>query len=524
MVRERLGAVLFCATFKAILRRGLPDKGTRLTNQDTISGRSERSGARRLAAIGLVCLLPACTLSNALDEGSASQSFKSSFSRTEDASDKIGAREHPIVLAKYGGEYRNKKAEDLLAVIVGRLVAASEDKQQIYKITILNSPKVNAFALPGGYLYVTRGLLALANDTSELAAVISHEMAHVASNHAILRNEKQASTEVGSEVVSEVLGSNSIAGKVALAANQLKLAEFSKDQELQADAVGIRTLGRAGFDAHGAARFLETMQSYQSLASGGAGRLGDVSFMSSHPTTPQRVELARRHARFFGAPGTGDADRQRYLAGIDGLLYGDSAEEGFVRANRFSHPGLGITFEAPEGSKIENQATAVVVSGRNDLATRFDAAVLPARTSLVDYLKSGWVKGLDEASIETGQINGLPSASARATGGSWRFVVRVIQIDRQVYRFITAGPLNSTSIQSEALATASSFRRLTPSEIASMQPLKLRIITVQNSETLAALAAKMKGVPDGLRTFQVLNGLSPGEIPSPGTRVKIVSD
>ncbi len=480
-----------------------------------------RSG-RGLSGLLVLGLVQGCSLSNSIDDV-APKSYSSSFIKADDSQSKIGEKEHPVVLAKYGGEYRNKAAETLVAIIVGRLVAVSEDKQQVYKITILNTPKVNAFALPGGYLYVTRGLLALANDKSELAAVIAHEMAHVASNHAILRNQKQASTDVGEQVVSEVLSDN-IAGRIALAANQMKLSDFSKDQELQADAVGIRTLGNAGFDAHGAARFLETMQAYKSLNASQNAKFSDTAFLSSHPATPERIELAKRHARFFGAPGTLEADRERYFKGIDGMLYGDSAEEGFVRDNSFSHLGLGITFNATPGSKIENQATAVVVTSPNDLATRFDAAVLPKGQDLVTYLKSGWVKGLDESTITTDDLNGLPSASARAMGGNWSFVIRVIQLDRQVYRFITAGPLNRTDIEQASNATTNTFRRLSETEKQSLQPLKIRIVTVQATDSLATLSAKMKGTDNPLRRFQVLNGLSAGQIPQTGAKVKIVSD
>lgn len=479
--------------------------------------------AASASLLALLVLLQACTLTNTLGDA-ASPSHQTSFVRADDAQNKIGKKEHPVVLAKYGGEYRDEKAEALLAVIVGRLVAASEDKQQIYKITILNTPKVNAFALPGGYLYVTRGLLALANDTSELAAVIAHEMAHVTANHAILRNQKQSSNEIGDEVVSEVLGKGNLAGKVALAANQIKLSNFSKDQELQADAIGIRTLGNAGFDAHGAARFLNTMQAYRALASSSKGRFGEISFLASHPSTPRRIELAKRHARFFGAPGSGEADKERYLRGIDGMLFGDSSEEGFVRNNRFSHSGLGITFSAPSGSKIENEATAVIVTSPNDIATRFDAAVLPAGSDLSGYLKSGWVKGLDDSTVQTGTLNGLPSASGVAFGGNWKFVVRVIQIDRQVYRFITAGPLNNTSIAAQSDQITQTFRKLSASEVAGMQPLRIRIITVQAGDTLATLSARMEGTDEKLKSFQVLNGLSSGQIPEAGSKVKIVSD
>ena len=109
---------------------------------------------------------------------------------------------------------------------------------------------------------------------------------------------------------------------MALAANQLQLANFSREQELQADAIGIRMIGRAGFDPFAAARFLETMQAYQALRSGHS-ESDEFAFLSSHPATPQRIELARRHARFFGAPGYGETGRDRYLDGIDGMLYGD---------------------------------------------------------------------------------------------------------------------------------------------------------------------------------------------------------
>ena len=484
---------------------------------------SERRHRSKGALALLLCtFLSACVLTEPLDTGDG-RSFTNAWMKADDPRAEIGKREHPLVLAKYGGEFRDPKAESLIAGIVGRLVAVSEDKTQLYRITILNSPKVNAFALPGGYLYVTRGLLSLANDSAELAGVIAHEMAHVSSNHAILRSEKESSIKVGSEVVSKVLGNN-VAGRVAEAANQLRLSEFSKDQELQADAVGIKMLGSAGFDAHGSVRFLETMQAYQVLMSQADQRFGDFSFLSSHPTTPQRVDQAKRHARAFGAPGTGDADREAYLNGIDGLLYGDSAEEGFVRNNTFSHLGLGVTFSAPLNRRMENQATAVVVTGPDNLATRFDAAVLPRGQSLSAYLKSGWVKGLDEASISETIIGGLPAARAEADGSNWHFVIRLLQVDRQVYRFITAGPSGSESVESESVAIAGTFRRMTEAEKEALKPLEIEVVTVGASDTLASLAARMKGTPSPLRSFQVLNGLSAGQIPQPGNRVKIVTD
>ncbi len=173
----------------------------------------------------------------------------------------MGAREHPRIVASYGGEYKDAKTERLVARIAGALTLVSENPNQSYRITILNSPAINAFALPGGYLYVTRGLLALANDASEVAAVLSHEMAHVTANHGIERQKKEEAEVIASRVVAEVLSSN-IAGKQALARGKLRLAAFSRNQELQADVIGVRMLGEAGYDPYAAARFLDSMAAY----------------------------------------------------------------------------------------------------------------------------------------------------------------------------------------------------------------------------------------------------------------------
>ncbi|MEZ5792173.1 MAG: M48 family metalloprotease [Nitratireductor sp.] len=483
----------------------------------------QMSWLARGCGLALLLALQGCVLGD-LGVNDSSPSLSSSFVRPDDPQEALGAREHPLVLAKYGGEYRNEEAEKVVALVVGRLISVSDDPSRVFKITILNTPKVNAFALPGGYLYVTRGLLALANDSAELAAVIAHEMAHVSANHAILRQEKLSSSKVGEEVVHEVLG-NSVAAKVALASNKLKLADFSREQELQADAVGIRMTGNAGFDPYAASRFLETMQAYQAYKAGNSDPFDDVTFLSSHPTTPQRVDLAKRHARFFGAPGIGEQGRERYLKGIDGLLYGDTADEGYVRGRVFSHVGLGITFTVPEGSRIDNQPKAIIISGPGDVATRFDAAVLSRRQGLGDYLKSGWINGLIESSIvETQTPSGLNMAIAEARAENWHFRITVVQIDSQVYRFITAAPVGATQLPMVSQQITSTFRKMTPSEQAALAPLRIRIIKVGANDTVGTLAARMKSGDDALKLFRLINGLTPGENPQPGTSVKIISD
>ena len=167
-------------------------------------------------------------------------------------------REHQRILAAYNGAYEDPKLEALLNQTVAKLVAASERPDLPYHVTILNSAAVNAFALPTGQLYVTRGLIALASDTSELASVLSHEMSHVIARHAAIREDQARQVALVSRVVQDVL-SDPETGALALAKSKIALASFSRAQEFEADGIGVGIAARAGYDPYGAVRFLTSM-------------------------------------------------------------------------------------------------------------------------------------------------------------------------------------------------------------------------------------------------------------------------
>ncbi|MEL6782781.1 MAG: M48 family metalloprotease, partial [Pseudomonadota bacterium] len=330
-------------------------------------------------AIAAVFTLAACTtietISSDLDVTPSSRPVTADNVRSGRLAT-IGAQQHPRILAAYGGEYSDVKLERMVAGIVGRLVTVSDNPSQVYQISILDSPVINAFALPGGYLYVSRGLLALANDSAELGAVIAHEMAHVTAEHGLKRQRKEAEAVLASRVVTEVLADKS-AGRRALARGKVALAQFSRNQELEADAIGISALHEAGFDPFAAARFQQTMDAFSKLT--GASDAGDNSldFLSTHPSTPQRITLALGHARKYGAPGIGDAERDPYLAGLDGMLFGDSPNEGYVRGQTYAHVALGIAMEFPAGFQVENRPEAVLGARVDGAAIRFDGAEVP---------------------------------------------------------------------------------------------------------------------------------------------------
>ncbi|MEC5322787.1 M48 family metalloprotease [Aurantimonas sp. A3-2-R12] len=502
------------------------------------SARRVTRAALRGAALAALMAVGACTsLEASLDglAGDVGRDAKSGYAATRqpitfeniqqgDPQSVIGRAQHPKILAAYGGAYSDPKLERTLATVVGKLQAVTEDPNRAYRITVLNSPNVNAFALPGGYVYVTRGLLALANDSAEVAAVIGHEMGHVTANHGIERQQREQAAEIASRVVNEVLASEP-AGEIALARNRLNLAQFSRKQELQADVLGIRHVARAGYDPFAASRFLGAMDSYSKIRNAFQANDPNLDFLASHPSAPQRIDLAARHARQYGPSGTGATDRDRYLSGINGMLFGDSAAEGYVRERRFYHPGLGITFEVPDGFLIDNTAEAVMATGPGDTAIRFDGVALPATTSLVDYVNSGWIGGLDPSTIRKRRIGNLDAVSARARGGEYAFEVTIIRVGGQVYRFLTAvQAASAASVGTVADRVASSFRLLSASEKAALKPLRIRIVTAAAGDTAERLATRMVGVDRKSQMFRLLNGLEGREEVRAGGRYKIVTE
>ncbi|CCE04182.1 conserved exported hypothetical protein [Bradyrhizobium sp. STM 3843] len=431
-------------------------------------------------------------------------------------------REHERILATYGGAYDDPQLEALIGKMVDRLVAASDRPDQGYKVTILNSGAVNAFALPTGQLYVTRGLIALANDTSELSSVLSHEMAHVLARHAAIREDQARQVAVVARVGSDDPDLTAL----ALAKTKLTMASFSRAQEFEADGIGVGISAKAHFDPYGAARFLNSMERNAELKAGKAGldpRAQD--FLSSHPATPERVQNAAAAAKQYASAEPKEHDRETYLSAIDNIVYGEDPSEGFVRGRRFLHPKLGFTFQAPENFTLDNTAQAVIgVREGGAQAMRFDVVRVPAEQTLGDYLNSGWMENVDKSSTEELTINGFPAASTTASGDPWQFKVYALRVGSDVYRFIFAMRQKTTESERNARETVNSFRRLSLDEIQSARPLRIKVITVQPGDTVESLAHRMAGLDHPVERFRVLNGLDAHTQVKVRDRVKIVME
>ena len=438
-------------------------------------------------------------------------------------------QEHQRILATYGGVYKDPRVQAMVEQLADRLVAASERPDLHYKVTILNSETVNAFALPTGQLYVTRGLISLANDQSELASVIGHEMGHVIAHHAELREKKIRDEELNEKVFTDLV-SDPQASALALARSKLSLASFSQQQELDADAIGIRTAARAGYDPYGAVRFLASLGRSSELKPRPNGSINPAApdFLSSHPTTPERIAHAEAVARQYRAPAEATAEqsaqaKDAYLADVNGMVFGEDPSEGFVRGRRFLHPRLGFTFTAPEGFILDNTAQAVLgVKRGGGSALRLDVVHVPAEQALAAYINSGWIENIDPKSVHDVTINGFDGATATAKGDDWDFRLYVVRFGSDVYRFIFAAKSFTPQTDHVFRASVGTFRRMTLAEIQHARPLHLAVVIVGPHDTVEKLAARMV-VPDRqVEQFRVLNGLNPGDTLRPGSEVKIV--
>ena len=444
---------------------------------------------------------------------------------TTAAERRIGAKSHPQIVAKYGGVYQNRNIESQVTRILSRLVASSDEPSRGYRVTILNSPTVNAFAVTGGYLYVTRGLVALANDESELAAVLSHEIAHVTARHGIARAKKQEAAALAAKVATQVVGNPDVA-QVTLASTKISLAQFSQTQELEADIIGIRNSGNAGYDPYAASRFLTSLSRFASFREARKDEIDGSDFLSSHPSTPDRIDRARKSARQFGGPGFGTTGREQYLRAIDGMMFGDDPSEGFARGRTFVHPEQGITFTVPTGYILENTRQAVLARNNSGIAIKFDS-VTGARTGpLAGYFRKNNIKGLIPATIVEKQVNGSDVATAAAINGDWSFRIGLIRVDKTIYRFVFATQRPSAAFDRDFRETLDTFKPLTKREISRLKPLRLKVEKVRAGQTQATFAKRMAGVEpaDRLAFFRVMNGLSASDALKPGMLVKIVSE
>ena len=433
--------------------------------------------------------------------------------------------ERKRLVQAFGGEYHAPATEAYLNGVLLKLAPASNASAQPYRVTLLNSPVVNAFSLPSGDIFVTRGLLALADDTAEIAAVMAHEIAHVTARHAAQRAEFEKTAALFTRVNAEVL-EHAEDDREVQARSKLSIASFSRQQELEADRIGIKDLARAGYDPFGAARFLTALGEWSALRASisGAGSADRPDMMATHPSTPERIASAQEEARQAGPPGAGIVGRDAYLAAIDGLAFGDDPTQGVVRGTTFIHPKLGFAFDAPEGFTLDNQPAALIGVGEaGSQALRLDSIAIANATPATTAIASGWIDGLKTTNVEPLQIGGLEAATATAKGEQWSFRLGAVRLNGRIYRLIFAAHALTPAVDDSFLASLRSFHLINARDSALAEAQSIGIVTAGSLDTPETMAARMAFLPQSLDQFLILNGLQRRAPLKPGQAYKIVA-
>jgi predicted Zn-dependent protease len=410
-----------------------------------------------------------------------------------------------------------------------RLAEHSPRKDVPYSFQVVDMVEPNAFALPGGHVYVSRGLLAFANSEAELANVIGHEIGHVAARHAVQRVTRAAPLAIATGLPALAVGilsprlGRTVAGVGGLAGTAL-LAPYSRSQENEADGIGQKMAAAAGWDPGGMPSFLDTLGREEALSGGSK----TPAFLRSHPSTPKRVaktrELAAKLTAVASAPIA--ATDAAFLQRLDGLIVGENPSSGVFEGQRFLHPDMDFTVLFPEGWKTQNVASFVraqapegaAFAGLEIQGAGEDA--LEAAESFAAEQKIKLTEGPE--AIEIGE---LPAARGMALLQSRRGELLLdltwIVHNGTVFRMMGAtGPKRADTFRPVFHEVAGSFRPLTLSERQGIQVIRLRIMTARRGETLEELLARANAVANAERTA-VANGISADTPLEEGQLVKV---
>jgi predicted Zn-dependent protease len=320
------------------------------------------------------------------------------------------------IAAEFGGPYDDPALQRYVTSIGDLLSQASDRPGAARGFTVLDSDIVNAFAVPSGDVFVTRGLIALANSEAELASVLAHEIGHVTAKHAEHRQERGtygALGALGAGLLGALIGAPQL-GQLGQLGAQAWISGYSREQESEADQLGIRFMSRAGYDPRAASWFLKSLEDQSALESKIAGApRGDAaySFMSDHPRTADRVQQAIEAARGITVKDPMLA-RDIYLQKIDGIIWGDNPDEGVVRNRAFLHPKLALGFEVPEGFRLLNGQSQVQAKGPDGAIIVFDRNPQPFSGAPDAYIARAWAAKAQLANLERFDVDGMPAATA----------------------------------------------------------------------------------------------------------------
>ena len=438
-------------------------------------------------------------------------------------------RQHPELVEEFGGAETGARAAYVEGV--GRRVAAFSgiaNSAGAYRFTTLNSAVENAFAVPGGYVYITRQLLGLMDDEAELASVLGHEVGHIAADHSRGRQNRSILTQLGALAVGVLTGSGELA-QIAGTVGQGLFLSYSREQEYEADTLGMRYMIAAGYDPVGAPGILGALTRNSALQARVQGRDNRQlpEWASTHPLSENRMQRAAQEGRATGRLGTGIRNRDEYLGRIDGIYVDDDPEQGIIEGRTFTHPDLRIYFAVPVGYLMQNGTRAVTISGSAGKAQfgggRYSGSLENYVYEAIRELAGN--RQLPAPRPQRTVINGIPAAYTVTRASTQSGVVDVSVVAYQwapgtVYHFVMLTPGGSGMGQFASMV--SSIRKISTAEAAAIRPRVIDVVTVAPGDAVQSLSRRMAYRNFQLDRFLTLNGLAPNARLAPGQKVKLV--
>jgi predicted Zn-dependent protease len=426
------------------------------------------------------------------------------------------------------GLYDDPELQRYVSNIGLRLAKASERPHLPWHFAVVDEPAINAFALPGGYIYLTRGILPFLHDEAELAGVLGHEIGHVTARHSAQRYTQATTAGVGVTLLSIFVPEARPLQGITETALGLMFLRYGREDELQADRLGVDYTAQTGWDPAGVGGMLRTLAR---LDEADGSRRGVPNWLSTHPAPADRVQEVQAYIAKIDRPAgtTGSADRGEFLRRIDGIVYGDSPSQGIVRGNMFLHPDLRLSIGFPRGWEIQNSPAQVVASApeRN---RHMILQLVPKPSGTIEQVARGSMAqaGFQHVSGQPAQVNGL-DAYVGTYRGKMQNIGTVVTLaahivhDRNVYVLAGLAPPDQFQpAEGEFSGTIRSFRALSQQEAADIRPNRIDVYTVRQGDTWESIS---KQSADGLMkpsTLAIMNNYEPDQPPRPGDRVKII--
>jgi predicted Zn-dependent protease len=402
------------------------------------------------------------------------------------------------------GLYTDDALHSYLDGVGQRVAAASERPQLTWSFAVVDDAAVNAFALPGGFIYVTRGLLTHLNSEAELAAVLGHEIGHVAARHSVNQMSKAQLASIGLGLGMILRPELQGLGQVGQAGLGLLLLKYGRDDENQADELGLRYMTKAGYPATGMPTVLHMLERVSE--SENAGRV--PNWLSTHPSPENRVTRVNARIRDLRDAGSGNIRRETYLRHADGLVYGANPREGFVRENVFYHPEMAFKIEFPKGFEVSNQKQMVgAISSNHDavLVVALSGRASPEAAAREFFAQAG----VQEGRRSGREINGLDADTREFAAAAGDVPVRglatFVAHGGHVFEILGYSASNAWSRYDGAFEDSMrSFGRLTDRRYLDVEPLRVKVVPMSRLTSFDELSRR---APVSRETLLLLNGV-----------------